>query len=116
MEGITILSVAEQTVMGQEITPLSVIFAIVFGVAALCTTYTMFHREDERLILLFFLLVVGGVAAILISGRTEVDSYAEYKVTISDSVSYNEFVEQYEVIDQEGLIFTVKEREKGEGH
>ena len=34
-----------------------------------------------------------------------------YKVTIDDSVSMNEFLEKYEILDQEGKIYTVKERE-----
>jgi hypothetical protein len=34
-----------------------------------------------------------------------------YKVTISDSVSINEFLDKYEILDQEGKIYTVKERE-----
>lgn len=34
----------------------------------------------------------------------------QYKVTISDSVSMTEFYEHYEVVDQEGKIFTVRER------
>ena len=34
----------------------------------------------------------------------------QYKVTISDEVSMNEFYERYEVIDQEGKIYTVEER------
>ena len=32
-----------------------------------------------------------------------------YKVTISDEVPMNEFLERYEIIDQEGKIFTVRE-------
>ena len=35
----------------------------------------------------------------------------EYKITISDEVSMNDFLEKYEIIDQEGKIFTVKERD-----
>ena len=38
-------------------------------------------------------------------------SHTEYKVTIDDSVSMNEFLDKYEIIDQEGKIYTVKERE-----
>ena len=34
-----------------------------------------------------------------------------YKVTISDEVPMNEFLERYEIIDQEGKIFTVREIE-----
>ena len=38
-------------------------------------------------------------------------SHIEYKVAIDDSVSMNEFLDKYEIIDQEGKIYTVKERE-----
>ena len=34
-----------------------------------------------------------------------------YKVTIEDSVSMNEFLDKYEILDQEGKIYTVRERE-----
>ena len=34
-----------------------------------------------------------------------------YKVTIDDSVSMNEFLDKYEILDQEGKIYTVKEKE-----
>lgn len=38
-------------------------------------------------------------------------SHTEYKVTIDDSVSMNDFMDKYEILDQEGKIYTVKERE-----
>ena len=38
-------------------------------------------------------------------------SHTELKVTIDDSVSMNEFLDKYEILDQEGKIYTVKERE-----
>ena len=34
----------------------------------------------------------------------------KYKVTIDDTVSLNEFYEKYEIIDQEGKIYTIKFR------
>ena len=37
-----------------------------------------------------------------------------YQVIVDDSVSMNEFNERYEIIDQEGQIITVKEREANE--
>ena len=33
-----------------------------------------------------------------------------YKVTISDEVSMNDFMEKYEILEQDGKIYTVKER------
>ena len=47
---------------------------------------------------------VGGI------GEYETGEY-HYKVTIDDSVSMNEFLDKYEILDQEGKIYTVKERE-----
>ena len=38
-------------------------------------------------------------------------NHIEYKVIIDDSVSMNEFLDKYEILDQEGRIYTVKERE-----
>ena len=36
----------------------------------------------------------------------------QYKVTISDEVLMNEFLERYEIVDQEGKIYTVRERDE----
>lgn len=35
-----------------------------------------------------------------------------YQVILNDDVSYNEFVEKYEVIKQEGRIYTIYEKDK----
>lgn len=41
---------------------------------------------------------------------TPVAYETQYKVTISDEVSMNEFIKHYEVIDQDGKIFIVTEK------
>ena len=43
--------------------------------------------------------------------RTPVEFDNEYKVIISDEVSMNDFFEKYEIIDTEGKIYTVVERD-----
>ena len=52
-------------------------------------------------------VIVGGLGGAY--SNTDI-SYTEYKVTIDDSVSMNEFLDKYEILDQEGKIYTVKER------
>lgn len=48
---------------------------------------------------------------ITIAGTASPAGYeTHYKVTISDSVSMLEFDSKYEVLDQEGRIYTVRER------
>lgn len=34
-----------------------------------------------------------------------------YKVTISDEVNFVDFNNKYEIIEQDGLIYTIKEKE-----
>lgn len=43
--------------------------------------------------------------------RTPIKTETHYKVVISDEVSMNEFLERYEIVDQDGKIYTVVERE-----
>ena len=53
--------------------------------------------------------MLGGVLGDVAKTPTAYETH--YKVTIDDSVSMNEFLDKYEIIDQEGKIYTVKERE-----
>ena len=54
-----------------------------------------------------FLILVGFGSN---ENKTDIN-HIEYKVTIDDSVSMNEFLDKYEILDQEGKIYTVKEKE-----
>ena len=52
----------------------------------------------------------GGLVGRAVGEPTEFET--QYKVIISDEVQMNEFLEKYEIVDQEGKIYTI--REKGE--
>lgn len=52
--------------------------------------------------------LVGTIFGIV--GGIPLEYQTQYKVTISDEVSMDEFLEKYEIIDQEGKILTVRER------
>ena len=58
---------------------------------------------------LFFICTILFILG-LISNKNSID-HIEYKVTISDEVSLTEFNEKYEILEQDGKIYTVKERE-----
>lgn len=54
-------------------------------------------------------VMFGGLYGCIIQTPTE---YAtEYKVTISDEVSMNDFLDEYEIIGQEGKIYIVREKD-----
>ena len=62
------------------------------------------------------LSIIAIIASIVVAGlgdttNTNSVHHIEHKVTIDDSVSMNEFLDKYEILDQEGKIYTVKERE-----
>ena len=71
--------------------------------------------SSERIILGLICIALACGSAIIGSlgatpSATDIN-HIEYKVTIDDSVSMNEFLDKYEILDQEGKIYTVKERE-----
>lgn len=55
-----------------------------------------------------FGLILGAIIGVAEGTPTEYET--QYKVTISDEVPMNEFLERYEIIEQEGKIYTVRER------
>ena len=55
-------------------------------------------------------LMLGAAIGCLPAGLTLPSKYeTRYKVTISDEVFMNDFLERYEILDQEGRIYTVRE-------
>lgn len=48
----------------------------------------------------------------LFSPREEITRYC---VVVSDEVNFNEFMDKYKIIDQDGCIYTVEERECNTG-
>ena len=84
---------------------------VTFLIAVIIVIAVAFFTEDA------VYSIIAGFAAFLICamvfgsgvGEYETGEYI-YKVTIDDSVSMNEFLDKYEILDQEGKIYTVKEK------
>lgn len=112
MDGITVLSQNEImitptwtwaiTMIGFIIFAISLIIALnvnqkiietIFGISSICC---------------FILFIVGICCMCFVETKT--GEYT-YKVIISDEVNFVEFNNKYEIIDQDGLIYTIKKRE-----
>lgn len=52
------------------------------------------------------------IICIPIDGATQVPDYNTYEVILDDSVAMNEFMNTYEVLEQRGQIYVVKEIEE----
>ena len=93
-----------------------IIFGAVFGFSLIMGIYEVFVHDCCWQMLLYCAfagIVIGTLSGIGCGKTIEVPIAYEthYKVTIDDSVSMNEFLDKYEILDQEGKIYTVKERE-----
>ena len=93
------------------------VWALVFGILGLIIAIigmcTINYETIQKIILSLEAFIIIGMAVCIIGVFIQTDKVIDikYKVTIDDSVSMNEFLDKYEILDQEGKIYTVKERE-----
>ena len=111
MTGVEILAANEVAITGWHWGA----FLITTGVILFCFIVLELATSDrsDRLGLFLSLIFCIFVSCVFgtIAGASFPTGYeTQYKVTISDEVSMNEFLERYEIIEQEGKIYTVRER------
>ena len=88
---------------------------LLIGLIISIYNWVQYGFDAPFILLTVVLTVVGAWIGVLFMCLTEYKTdtvdYIEYKVTISDEVNFNNFSDKYEILDQEGKIYTVKERE-----
>lgn len=117
MQGVIILS--EQAVYEVDclwwLLFLCIGIGFVIGLIAAITEWSNFGWNANMIWLIIGTTIVGayfGVIGLVLSEyETSVVDHIEYKVIVSDEVNFTEFMNKYEVVDKEGLIYTIKERE-----
>ena len=108
MPGVEILSSTTiyNTILPDWVGAIAIFFIIIFAIIAINVSY------DNILLTIFTILtIIFGIFGILSFIKSNDIDYIKYKVIIDDSVSMNEFLDKYEILDQEGKIYTIKERE-----
>ena len=109
MEGVTILAEG----VSVDMNPLTIVLwyalPVIIGMVlgALIDEYTNY---DFGVAVAIIGLVIGFVSIPVNAYRAKNTGEPTYKVTISDTVPLAEFFERYEIIDQDGLIYEIKER------
>lgn len=83
-------------------------FAVVFGITQSIDSGDYSYLVGGAVIG----IIIGVLLAAMIGDMAEIpiEYTNQYKVTISDEVSMNEFTEKYDIISQEGRIYTVREK------
>jgi hypothetical protein len=115
MTGVEILAVQEVvTAYAFNWTAFWITASIVFGLL-LATGLVSSIVQDYWGILIFCIVLaifLTGLFGLLIgevlAKPTEYET--QYKVIISDEVPMNDFLDKYEIVDQDGKIYTVRER------
>lgn len=116
MNGVEILSSAEVVAETRfNWTAFGIALGMIACVALLISIVPVIKNECHWRVIPICLLVgvLGGSMIGALFGEffgTPLSYETHYKVTIDDSVSMNEFIEKYEIIEQDGKIYTVRER------
>ena len=114
MPGVEILNT---TIHYKEVLPTWVIIVIIAIIVIPAVASLIGEIKDNDLlstigrISLIFGLCVALLMDTKIRQTTNQIDYIGHEVLINDSVSLTEFLDKYEILDQEGKIYTVKERE-----
>lgn len=109
MNGIEILNTMEVAVdSGFNITAALITLFIIIIIG------TIFAIREDEVVIISFATLIGIILALGMGYILADESKTEiqYQVTISDEVSMNDFMEKYEIVNIEGKIYTVKEKEK----
>lgn len=97
-------------------------FLIFFGILSMCimalllgfVISALLERDYGAAIVLTLLAIFALVAATSAFVEASEAPRTYYKVTIDDSVSMNEFIEKYEIIQTDGKIYTIIEKDEAE--
>ena len=117
MSGVEILATEEVAVVWENWnwTGFLLTVGLVFFVSIIAGMLTGASDGWELGVTIFLIVfIVGSTLFGTMVGCTTgepIEYETQYKVVIDDSVSMNEFTEKYEIIDQEGKIYTVREKE-----
>ncbi len=84
------------------------IMAIIIALACLVAVIISIKERDFSYVSLAFLILTVLFSTSAFDKYANRKPYQEYKVTISDDVKFSEFTDKYEIISQEGKIYTVK--------
>ena len=117
MNGIEILSTAEVvTATAPDWPAVGFVFGVMMLIAISLAIWIGVEKQSgtagiKSFLLVFVVALVVSVFTVLATEQP-ISYETHYKVIIDDNVSMNEFNEKYEIINQEGKIYTIRERKE----
>ena len=114
IDGITVLS--QQTVnedylsMGILVCAMCTFMGLLFLLLAISARNMYLNGPAVLSGIVFAVCILLGILFLCIGITNRNENHVEYKVILDDDVSYNEFISRYEMVDQDGKIYTIKEK------
>ena len=106
MEGITILA-TNVINNGDFLTGIIAIIGSIVMIGMILWSIAETNSYGFLAFLVFVVLLLGfGITQI-----TDKTTFVQYKITVSDDVSLNEFDDKYEIVSRDGDIYTVVEKD-----
>lgn len=115
IDGVTVLATETINKPAPWVETLGWIFAITVVCGFLLVILSIFFESDWLLMVgtpLFICAAGLGLITCLLTTNITVPDYNTYEVILDDSVSMNQFMNTYEVLEQRGQIYVVKEIEE----
>lgn len=117
MDGVVILDIGEYYIRNTGGFNIVFLLCLILFCASIFGFLGCFKASyfDRRLIALALILIVPWTVVLISSWKIfggEKITIPEYKVTIDDSITYKDFTDKYKVIEQEGQIYTIIDKEE----
>ena len=82
---------------------------IIISIIGICTVN---HPTIQNILLTMVTIAIVGFGICLVCASIKTNKIVDtkYQVIVSDDVNFNEFQEKYEIIEQNGKIYTVREK------
>lgn len=116
LDGITILNQSEIITEPGWTQTAAIISAVLMIVFFFASIFSLICAKEKLGYVIFSLMILSAIATmifVILGANIKVPTGKyEYQVTIDDNVSLNEFNERYEIIDKDGKIYTIKEKEE----
>lgn len=109
MEGITILNEIQKTAAPEWIAILGLTLCFLGFISIIIYATSQKIVPAIISIVIFIIMIVWAIYFCIVNSTTY--DHTEYQVIIDDSVNFNEFNEKYEIVNTDGKIYTIKEKE-----
>ena len=112
LEGITILNQVEIMDSPWWCIPVGALAAIVIGIIIMLILGVITEWHDASMYIGMIVAVLSMFGIWVAIGDSIPTGRYEYHVTIDESVSLKEFYSQYNIVDQQGEIYIIEDKEK----